>query len=51
MLGAERFFAYRHCALEERLRSRKVALLAEQLAEVVEGLRRIGMLEAKRLFT
>ena len=50
MLGAERLFAYRQRALEERPRPRKVALVLEQDGEVVEARRRIGMLGAEHLF-
>ena len=50
MLGAERLFAYRQRALEERPRPRKVALVPEQDGEVVEARRRIGMLGAEHLF-
>src|SRR5258705_13947514 len=50
MLGAERLFVYGQCALEERLRARKVALILKQLGEAVEFLRRLGMLGAERLF-
>jgi len=46
MLGAERLFIYRQRALEERPRSRKVALVPEQEGEVVEAARRPGMLGA-----
>ena len=50
MLGAERLFADRQRALEERPRPRKVALGLEQDGEVVEARRRIGMLGAEHLF-
>ena len=50
MLGAERLFADRQRALVKRPRPGKVALVAEQIGEIVEARRRIGMLGAERLF-
>ena len=49
MIGAERLFPDRQRALEERSRSRKVALGLKQAGKVVEASRRIGMLGAERL--
>src|SRR5258705_323991 len=37
MLGPERLFAYRQCALVERPRPCKVALIMKQSGEIVEG--------------
>jgi hypothetical protein len=50
MLGAERLFAYRQCALTEGPRCCKIALALEQESEVVEARRGVGMLRAERLF-
>jgi hypothetical protein len=49
MLGAERLLADRQRVLEERPRSRKIALVVKQVGEVVESHRRIVMLGTERL--
>jgi hypothetical protein len=50
MLGAEHLFAYRQCALVERPRARKIAVVVKHHGEIAEAPRSIGMLGAKRLF-
>src|SRR6266511_2838488 len=49
MVRAGHFFMYRHRALKERPRPRKVALVVKQKGEVVEARRRVGMLGAEHL--
>src|SRR5580658_3114560 len=49
MFGAEHLLADRQRALVERPRARKVALVLEQEGEIVEALRRVGMLGPKHL--
>src|SRR5258707_49993 len=49
MLGAERLFVDRQRALEEQPRPSNLALGIKQATEIVEAVRRIGMLRAEGL--